>query len=95
MLRHPGELRLGRGSVYSGNLGAKQGLQTLVDAGKSLSSSPIELIICGEGPEKKRLLAAAGGLLARAVAAGSLISYGPDNVDRYRLAAGYVELRFK
>ena len=25
------------------------------------------------------------------VAAGGLISYGPDNVDHYRLAAGYVD----
>jgi colanic acid biosynthesis glycosyl transferase WcaI len=48
--------------VYSGNLGVKQGLQTLVDAGRNLRSRPIELIICGEGPEKKRLLAAANGL---------------------------------
>jgi colanic acid biosynthesis glycosyl transferase WcaI len=48
--------------VYSGNLGVKQGLQSLVDAGRNLKDRPIKLIICGEGPEKKRLLAAANGL---------------------------------
>jgi len=34
----------------------------MVDAGRNLKDRPIELIICGEGPEKKRLLAAANGL---------------------------------
>ena len=48
--------------VYSGNLGVKQGLQTLIDARKILRNRSIELIICGEGAEKERLLAAASGL---------------------------------
>jgi putative colanic acid biosynthesis glycosyltransferase WcaI len=48
--------------VYSGNLGVKQGLQKLIDASKILRNRSIELIICGEGAEKKRLLAAAVGL---------------------------------
>jgi colanic acid biosynthesis glycosyl transferase WcaI len=73
-VRPPKEVRVGRFRetnrfdanrflvVYSGNLGVKQGLQTLVDAGRNLKDRRIELIICGEGPEKKRLLVAANGL---------------------------------
>jgi colanic acid biosynthesis glycosyl transferase WcaI len=48
--------------VYSGNIGVKQGLGTLIAAAKMLTNCPIELIICGEGAEKKRLSAAAKGL---------------------------------
>jgi colanic acid biosynthesis glycosyl transferase WcaI len=48
--------------VYSGSLGVKQGLKTLIAAGKILRNRSIELIICGEGSEKERLLAAANGL---------------------------------
>jgi putative colanic acid biosynthesis glycosyltransferase WcaI len=48
--------------VYSGNLGVKQGLQTLLDAAGKLKDRPIELLICGDGPNKEPLLAAANSL---------------------------------
>ena len=49
-------------AVYSGNLGVKQGLQTLIDAARNLKDHPIEMLICGDGPKKAPLLAAAKGL---------------------------------
>jgi colanic acid biosynthesis glycosyl transferase WcaI len=48
--------------VYSGNIGVKQGLETLIAAAKIVRNRSIQLIVCGEGAEKKRLLAAAHGL---------------------------------
>ena len=48
--------------VYSGNLGVKQGLQTLLDAARNLKDGPIEVLICGDGPKKDPLLAAAKDL---------------------------------
>jgi colanic acid biosynthesis glycosyl transferase WcaI len=48
--------------VYSGNIGVKQGLKTLIAAAKIVRNRSIQLIVCGEGAEKKRLLAAAHGL---------------------------------
>jgi colanic acid biosynthesis glycosyl transferase WcaI len=42
--------------VYSGNLGVKQGLQHLILAMRSVVNPAIQLIICGEGAEKDRLL---------------------------------------
>ena len=48
--------------VYSGNIGVKQGLETLIAAAKMLTNRSIELIVCGEGAEKKRLSTAANGL---------------------------------
>ena len=73
-VRFPQEVRVGRFRevnqfsadrflvVYSGNLGAKQGLRILVDAARYLKNRSIDLIICGEGPQKRPLLAAADGL---------------------------------
>jgi colanic acid biosynthesis glycosyl transferase WcaI len=48
--------------VYSGNLGVKQGLQHLILAMRSVANPAIQLVICGEGAEKKRLLESAAGL---------------------------------
>jgi len=47
--------------LYSGNIGAKQGLDLLIDAAAALADTPaIQFIIAGEGPAKD-------GLMARAV----------------------------
>jgi len=45
--------------VYAGNLGVKQGLQHLILAMRSVRNPAIQLVICGEGAEKERLLAMA------------------------------------
>jgi colanic acid biosynthesis glycosyl transferase WcaI len=45
--------------VYAGNLGVKQGLQHLIVTMRSVRNPAIQLIICGEGAEKERLLAMA------------------------------------
>ena len=42
--------------LYSGNIGAKQGLDTLLDAAAKLSSNrKIKFVVAGEGPAKKAL----------------------------------------
>jgi colanic acid biosynthesis glycosyl transferase WcaI len=48
--------------IYSGNLGVKQGLQHLIEAMRSVRNSAINLVVCGEGAEKNRLLESAAGL---------------------------------
>jgi len=48
--------------IYSGNLGAKQGLHTLIVAWRFRTGNAMELVICGEGSGKKRLMEAANGL---------------------------------
>jgi len=48
--------------VYSGNLGVKQGLQQLILAARHLRNPAVQVIICGEGAEKKRLLEMAAGI---------------------------------
>jgi glycosyltransferase involved in cell wall biosynthesis len=48
--------------IYSGNLGVKQGLHHLIEAMRSVRNSAIELVVCGEGAEKNRLLESATGL---------------------------------
>jgi colanic acid biosynthesis glycosyl transferase WcaI len=42
-------------AVYSGNLGMKQGLETLVEAARLLSNERLKIVICGEGAERERL----------------------------------------
>jgi colanic acid biosynthesis glycosyl transferase WcaI len=50
-------------ALYAGTLGAKQGLDSLVDAARGLRESPHILIaIAGEGPARARLSEAAAGL---------------------------------
>jgi colanic acid biosynthesis glycosyl transferase WcaI len=48
--------------LYSGNLGVKQGLQHLILAMRSVVNPAIQLIICGEGVERERLLSSAAGM---------------------------------
>ncbi len=48
--------------VYSGNLGVKQGLQQLIEAMRAVRNPSIQLVVCGEGAEKNRLLESAVGL---------------------------------
>jgi len=48
--------------VYSGNLGVKQGLQHLVHAMGCIREPGIQLVICGEGAERNRLIESAAGL---------------------------------
>lgn len=50
-------------ALYSGNMGEKQGLETMVDAARALSGNPdIHFVLCGEGAGRSRLEAAASGL---------------------------------
>ena len=43
-------------ALYSGNLGRKQGLETVIDAARLLrSNANISIIICGEGPSRTAL----------------------------------------
>ena len=49
--------------LYSGNIGAKQGFDDLIDAARLLSSrADIKFLIAGEGPAKSALIARAKGL---------------------------------
>lgn len=49
--------------LYSGNLGAKQGLNVLLEAAERLSDQPrIRFVIAGEGPAKPDLIARYGAL---------------------------------
>jgi len=59
--------RLGIGTgrlvaLYSGAMGAKQGLDLVIDAAWLLQSEPVDIVLCGEGPAKERLEEAARGL---------------------------------
>jgi len=47
--------------VYSGNLGAKQGLGVLVEAARLLRNERIKVIICGDGVQREELKAQAEG----------------------------------
>ncbi len=50
-------------ALYAGNLGAKQGLDVIIEAAKRLSDDDrILFVIAGEGPEKVNLEKAAAGL---------------------------------
>ena len=42
--------------VYSGNIGVKQGLHNVVESLRHVRNDAVQLIICGEGAEKQRLL---------------------------------------
>lgn len=50
-------------ALYAGNMGEKQGLDSLIDAARALSAdASILLVLAGEGAARRRLEAAAGGL---------------------------------
>jgi colanic acid biosynthesis glycosyl transferase WcaI len=59
-------LGIGKESVvalYSGSMGAKQGLEVLVEAARVLMDErQVQFVICGEGPAREELEQAAGGL---------------------------------
>ncbi|MBV8967557.1 MAG: glycosyltransferase, partial [Verrucomicrobia bacterium] len=42
--------------VYSGNIGVKQGLHNVVESFRYVRNNAVELVICGDGAEKQRLL---------------------------------------
>lgn len=47
-------------ALYSGTLGAKQGIEIVLEAAGALSSTPIQFVICGEGVLEGSLKSAAG-----------------------------------
>ncbi|CAB3636864.1 glycosyltransferase WbuB [Achromobacter pestifer] len=50
-------------ALYSGNMGGKQGLQTLADVARRLNAdSRLWFVFCGQGPERAPLQAACDGL---------------------------------
>ncbi len=50
-------------ALYSGNMGGKQGLQTLADAARRLDGETrLWFVFCGQGPERAPLQAACQGL---------------------------------
>jgi len=59
--------RLGIGNgrlvaLYSGAMGAKQGLELIVAAARSLQSEPVDFVLCGDGPAREQLRSQAHGL---------------------------------
>src|ERR1051325_1807386 len=42
-------------AVYAGNLGVKQGLEVLLDAGSLLCNPRIKIVICGDGAQRESL----------------------------------------
>src|SRR6516165_5316745 len=48
--------------VYSGNIGVKQGLHNVVESFRHVRNQAIQLIVCGEGAERQRLLEFASGM---------------------------------
>jgi colanic acid biosynthesis glycosyl transferase WcaI len=56
-------------ALFAGTLGAKQGIETLLEAATELATSPdsaargLLVVICGDGPSAKRLRAVAAGLV--------------------------------
>jgi colanic acid biosynthesis glycosyl transferase WcaI len=49
-------------ALYSGSLGAKQGIEMIVEVARLTSELPIQFVICGEGIATTSLKAAANGL---------------------------------
>jgi colanic acid biosynthesis glycosyl transferase WcaI len=48
--------------IYSGNIGVKQGLEQLILAIRSVRNPAVQMIICGNGAQKKPLLEMAAGV---------------------------------
>lgn len=69
-VRGPGnwreQLKADRGTilaVYAGNMGRKQGLETIVDAARLLQDKPsIRFVFCGDGAGREQLVECAAGL---------------------------------
>ena len=58
-------LDLPKGSVvalYSGNMGEKQGVETLADVARALAGSPVVMLLAGAGAAEARLRSATSGL---------------------------------
>ena len=58
-------LGIGNGRVvalYSGAMGAKQGLELIIEAAQLLQAEPVEFVLCGDGPERTRIGQLAEGL---------------------------------
>jgi colanic acid biosynthesis glycosyl transferase WcaI len=49
-------------ALYSGSLGAKQGIEMIVEAARGIQDLPIQFVICGEGVAGASLRSAATGL---------------------------------
>ena len=49
-------------ALYAGSLGAKQGVEAIVEAARILGNRPVHFVICGEGIAAASLRASAGGL---------------------------------
>ena len=49
-------------ALYSGNMGEKQGVETLAEVARSLAGSPVILLLAGAGAAEPRLRAATAGL---------------------------------
>jgi colanic acid biosynthesis glycosyl transferase WcaI len=49
-------------ALYSGNMGEKQGVETLAEVARALAGSPVVLLLAGEGAAAPRLRAATQGL---------------------------------
>jgi colanic acid biosynthesis glycosyl transferase WcaI len=49
-------------ALYSGNMGEKQGVETLAEVARSLAGSPVVLVLAGAGAAEPRLRAATSGL---------------------------------
>lgn len=51
-----------RVALYSGNMGKKQGLESIITAARLLSNHPIRFVLCGTGATRDELVAKAEGL---------------------------------
>src|SRR5262249_47475664 len=49
-------------ALYSGNMGEKQGVETLAEVAKGLAGAPVHVLLAGEGAARPRLEAATAGL---------------------------------
>lgn len=49
-------------ALYSGSLGAKQGIEMIVEAARRIEELPVQFVVCGEGVAAASLKAAATGL---------------------------------
>jgi colanic acid biosynthesis glycosyl transferase WcaI len=68
---HPAESQLRRSlalpqdaivALYAGNMGEKQGVETLAETAAALSATPVHLLLAGAGAARRRLEAATSGM---------------------------------